>query len=403
MNIAPLNGATVNGAAQPYVPPNDLFAAPDFRTSPTFRVSSSAEIYLPADTDADNQVYADSASMVLEKSVFAVQAASFGSNAQADSVYALSDRLMMSAAARGPATMTVRAISALRLADAVILIRVAAALDQMTFSDTALGLYERLAAAIDMLRTKDSALSRYELIARAAAVLALQDGVASLTAAEALDSLTATDEAATKLVMLAAAAESLLLAESVLAGSVALLFAGDQFTSADVALGQATLTARAASTLLIGAELHLLGEIYDAWAVNTETGAASNYTNYSFDSMFTMSGKTYGTSEAGLMRLDGDTDAGEPIFSRIVSGELDFGTNAIKRMEQAWVAYTGSGDMVLKVTVNNYGKREQHWYRSKSAGAYRTEAKMNIGRGLESHYWQFELVNAGGKDFELDN
>ncbi|MES2488540.1 MAG: hypothetical protein V4607_02025 [Pseudomonadota bacterium] len=153
----------------------------------------------------------------------------------------------------------------------------------------------------------------------------------------------------------------------------------------------------------IDAVLFIEGQPYAAWVVNTESGAPSEYQNWNFDSMCRLGDRYYAVSDAGLFLLEGDDDQGAEIAASIRTGDMDFGSAQIKRPLEAHIGYTANGDLVLKVTVEHEGERSEYWYRcNKPVNGTATEAKINLGKGLASRHWQFELMNVNGADFEFE-
>ena len=148
-------------------------------------------------------------------------------------------------------------------------------------------------------------------------------------------------------------------------------------------------------------------DVYEGWVLNvdkeTDTQAFSKYLKYSFNSIVQLKGKIYGASESGLYLLEGDTDDGEPIPAAIRTGLMDLGARQIKDAKNFYLGYTGDGQLVLKALSLQGGKRREDWYlvRQSASDGFRT-GRAKIGRGLRSTYWQFELANVEGSDFDID-
>lgn len=146
-------------------------------------------------------------------------------------------------------------------------------------------------------------------------------------------------------------------------------------------------------------------EVAQAWVMNTEgSRPISEYDNYSFNSMTYFRGKMYGANDSGLWELDGDDDAGTPITAEIESMMLDFGTSRMKRIRTAYLGYTSTNELVLKVQAVDQGQLFEHWYKAEAVdNADAPRANMvRVGQGLRSRYWQFQLTNIDGGDFEID-
>lgn len=146
-------------------------------------------------------------------------------------------------------------------------------------------------------------------------------------------------------------------------------------------------------------------ELAQGWVMNTEGAMpVSEYDNYIFNSMAYSNREMLGCSDQGLYVLDGDDDDGTDIAARLTSLMLDFDTSKLKRMSTAYIGYSSSGRLLLKVRSVDQGLFVEHWYegRNPEAQVPPGQNRMKLGKGLRSRYWTFELVNIDGSDFELD-
>jgi hypothetical protein len=59
--------------------------------------------------------------------------------------------------------------------------------------------------------------------------------------------------------------------------------------------------------------------------------------------------------------------------------------------------------LALKTIATDGGAKVERWYelREKPADEVR-ESRIKLGKGVKSRYWQFELVNVDGGEFEVD-
>ena len=149
-----------------------------------------------------------------------------------------------------------------------------------------------------------------------------------------------------------------------------------------------------------------LPDLYvDGWAMNTEgLQPISQYDNFAFNSLTFYKDTMYSASDAGIYTHGVATDDGEDITAEIASMMLDFGTSRMKRIRSAYLGYTASKELVLKVRSVSDGELSENWYKATQnkvseapEGSY-----MPVGQGLKSRYWQFELTNVDGGDFEID-
>ena len=143
---------------------------------------------------------------------------------------------------------------------------------------------------------------------------------------------------------------------------------------------------------------------YTAWVLNTENIAVTQYTNYNFNSYASYDSRYFGASESGIYRLSGDDDAGEAIQAYFRAPLTDFGFASLKRAPEFAIGYTSTGDLLLKaVVVSPNGIKEEHWYRLEPRPALGTrETRKQTGKGLKSVYWQYEIHNINGADFQIN-
>jgi hypothetical protein len=135
---------------------------------------------------------------------------------------------------------------------------------------------------------------------------------------------------------------------------------------------------------------------FTTWAMNTRTGAVSEYADFAFNS-FAQIGNTYlGASSAGLYELRGDDDDGADIIARIKSGFMQFGGTRLSRLKSAYIAARGEGAFVLRIID---GEDRQYDYAVDTRNQRST--KVHMGKGQRSRYFAFELISEG-QDFDLD-
>lgn len=149
--------------------------------------------------------------------------------------------------------------------------------------------------------------------------------------------------------------------------------------------------------------LRIGDDVYLAWVVNTETRAASTYTNFPFNSFCEFEGDYYGAAADGIYELDGDDDDGDAIRARLRLGMSNLGIAREKRIPALYLAYAADGRLVLKAIVTEIdGTRSEWWYQltPRGAGGVR-EGRIQMGRGLKAVFWDFEIANIDGADFEL--
>lgn len=166
-------------------------------------------------------------------------------------------------------------------------------------------------------------------------------------------------------------------------------------------IGQVTLTLPMLVMQATGASRAVSpGANASTYALNTMTSALTQYENYGFNSFARFNGVYLGAKDDGIFALSGADDASVAIDAYARVGVTDMGTSKLKRVDRCYVGYKADGDMVLRVTTEDSEVRD---YRIGATGyGHMYTNVVKLGRGLEARYWQFELRNQNGSNFELD-
>lgn len=134
------------------------------------------------------------------------------------------------------------------------------------------------------------------------------------------------------------------------------------------------------------------------WAVNTRTGAVTEYENYAFNS-FAQSGFHYlGASADGLFALDGTDDAGTPTIAHLKSGYAQFGGSRYVSFKAAYIGMRAQAGSTIYLKLET-GDGKTYLY--KTVVQDQQSTKVRFGKGLRARYFRFELMTEG-QDFDLD-
>ena len=109
-----------------------------------------------------------------------------------------------------------------------------------------------------------------------------------------------------------------------------------------------------------------------------------------------------GAADDGIYELVGDDDDGTSIDTLIRTGLSRFGSAQKKGFTEAYVGCTSTGNLVLKAICGDGETRTEAWYELTPVTYQDGYVRTKIGRGLRGVYWQFELINRSGSDFDLD-
>lgn len=156
--------------------------------------------------------------------------------------------------------------------------------------------------------------------------------------------------------------------------------------------------------LLATIYLNIGGELFTGWVLNTDTLAPSEYqfADRQFNSACKHGDKYLMASEDGIYEFT-EAVGVESVMTYIKTGKSDFGSDLKKRVVNSYIVYSATGNMVLKVTTSEYGQLQTRNYRMVPPSNSETTdvRRFDIGRGVKSRYWQFELVG-DGVDCDID-
>jgi len=144
------------------------------------------------------------------------------------------------------------------------------------------------------------------------------------------------------------------------------------------------------------------------WVFNTITTAHSRYTNYDFDSYFSLGTKSYGLGTDGAIYEFGynaDLDGGVnevPIEASIILPISSFGEQQAKVCSDAFVFARADGDLEVSVVLDEEQEREGFVVlHDDRKGVHRKRVK--IPKGLHSNVWQFKIKNTSGCAFSINS
>lgn len=259
-------------------------------------------------------------------------------------------------------------------------------------------------AVMDALRLSGVAASALEAANLLTAALAFGDLLRRADVEGLTDGLLASAEASTSVRLASRLVEGLLLEAE--GGPAVVLGALARDGLAMGAEGAAVLSAVEALREGLDFVLHLNVDDghYMAYVINTESKGLTEYGRYPFNSFARIGDRYFGMTPDGIRELEGPDDAGSPIAARLRLAMTTLGTGQMKRMIAAYLGYTSSGELRLKtITVGVDGVRQANHYRLHAQPADNPrEARIQIGQGLRSVYWGFEIEAIDGAAFMLD-
>jgi hypothetical protein len=281
--------------------------------------------------------------------------------------------------------LVVRLSDAVEAADAQELVQAAIVLDRALLAATYETAYQAIVQVLESIAALDSAVPAY--------------------ARSVLDTIEAADSLEVALRFASMVTDAIEVSDSLQVGLTIFVEETAEFQVADSVELTAQLFANILETVSVYALLNTPAELAQGWVMNTEGARpVSEYSNYAFNSLAFTGDEMIGAADDGLYLLEGDDDEGDPIQAQLKTLMLDFGTSRQKRVRSAYMGYTSAGEIVLKVICAVDGELQENWYKGRKTSSQDVpgENYIEIGQGLKSRYWQFELENIDGADFEID-
>lgn len=140
---------------------------------------------------------------------------------------------------------------------------------------------------------------------------------------------------------------------------------------------------------------------FTAWAVNTLTAGVTEYTNFVFNSFAKIGHKYVGANSTGLYELTGEKDVATSIIADMKSGILQLGGAHLTSFKAAYLGVRGKtatpGEFLLRLI-----SAEGRTYDYKVLANSMQTSRINLGKGLRSRYWSFQLISTG-QDFDLES
>lgn len=331
--------------------------------------------------------------------------------AAAQNIPCITDSSVMTDAFSVFSTMQSNAEDTLALSDAIIVVLRAIATDSMAMtSPLSLVLY-KLEQIVESLVLSGAVSSQMQAMAQITEALLLEDLARVSFLSRASSTADGTDAIHGRLQVIAGAISAANMSATIVP-TLRITALLDDTLDATVVLGTHKQMFEALAEGLVASMTISLGGVeYSAYALSVNrriqdglpVAGVVEYQNFPFNSFTKWDGAYYGASEHGIFELTGDTDNGDEIAAWVRSAISNFGTGRAKRMPAAYIGYTSSGTMVLKVVTTTGGTKSEDWYtlREKPAAAMR-DGRIKVGRGLSSVYWAWELHNVDGADFALD-
>ena len=167
-------------------------------------------------------------------------------------------------------------------------------------------------------------------------------------------------------------------------------------------IGSASYRVSGLSTTQVISGIQFLQKYWDGWIFNLNTKAPSFYENFKFNSFARIGDKYYGCNDAGIYLLDGDLDDTLPINAVITTGTSDLTTDKYDGATTKTVPYvyiTARSPEPMLLTCNVEGNSGTYQFRAGKTVV--AASRADVGKGIIGTFWQFELKNQNGADFDI--
>jgi hypothetical protein len=138
---------------------------------------------------------------------------------------------------------------------------------------------------------------------------------------------------------------------------------------------------------------------FRCYVLNTENSAITEYDNFPFNSFCTFKGKHLAAGSNGITLLEGNKDNSTDIKAYLNVGNNDFDLPNIKKVTDAYLSMKGDGSYYLTVTSDDGTPHD--YLLTATVGDRIKNLKTNVGKGKKGRYFELELSNIAGADFEL--
>lgn len=145
----------------------------------------------------------------------------------------------------------------------------------------------------------------------------------------------------------------------------------------------------------------VLAETYRTHAMNTTVNAVTEYTGFRFNSYAQIDGAYYGAGPDGLVRIDGDNDAGANINWKIRTGQTDDKQIELKRLPEVVMGLRASGPVRVRVYPDD-NQFFDYMLPNVNTATIR-QHRVKPGKGMRGRYFAVELQGTSNAAIELDS
>jgi hypothetical protein len=133
---------------------------------------------------------------------------------------------------------------------------------------------------------------------------------------------------------------------------------------------------------------------------NSRNFAISEYSNFAFNSMGRLNGKSLYANASGIYEGGGDDDDGTKIDASYKTGAIDIFTTEKQQLRDAYLNFRSDGDIQLFSVGEEINVRSYTIANSTSGTLHERRAKQE--RGIKDRHFSFGVSNINGSSLEID-
>lgn len=318
-------------------------------------------------------------------------------------IFAMADSLLATDSINPSIVLKSLLSDTLTLGDALPMVARFLIADNVTLADETGASLIKIAEIAEILSVIDGQTPTIQIATLLMDLIAAREAFSFTQSASLEDTIALADQTSTAIRLLTESADFVSMTDSLRFGVTALI--SDQVSADDLIHPRLQILMGYEDTLVVFGDLILDGEAYTAWVMNTESTGMSHYTVPGLNSLFDHEGRVWGVSETGLWELAGDTDDGDQIDAWIKTGHMKLGDGREVNIPRAYLYTRTTGEMLIKTVSSVRGTRTERTYTVQPALAGDDDAAriVPLARGLRGVYWQVEIANVDGADFNIEN
>lgn len=231
-------------------------------------------------------------------------------------------------------------------------------------------------------------------------LISISDGLWNLLSGVIVDAMTIHGDLSVVTHAAASMTDTIVLTEALGQQLIMSITVSDTVELTDAQLIQAIYDCTLEDGVIISAGFVSPDGTFTTFAINTRTNAVSEYEHWVFNSFGKMGNRYIGANQDGIYELNGVDDDGVSIPAYVRSGLFQPGGSRYSAFKAAYLGMrinNSASDTYLKIVM---GDGVERVYKAHVQDMH--SSRVDLGKGLRSRYWAWELVTTGA-EFDLES